>query len=135
MKNKKAQGEGSSGMIIGAVVVLLIIGGIALLMYVVPKYSVWNAEMTGRAEYKKAEQNRNIAILEAQAQKEAAIQLAQAEIERARGVAESNSIISGSITEPYLRYLWIQGLQTNEMQVVYVPTEANLPILEAGKRP
>lgn len=135
MKNKKAQGEGSSGMIIDAVVVLLIIGGIALLMYVVPKYSVWKAEMTGRAEYKKAEQNRNIAILEAQAQKEAAIQLAQAEIERARGVAESNSIISGSITEPYLRYLWIQGLQTNEVQVVYVPTEANLPILEAGKRP
>jgi len=25
-------------------------------------------------------------------------------------------------------------LQTNEMQVIYVPTEAGLPILEAGRR-
>lgn len=30
-------------------------------------------------------------------------------------------------------YIWIQGLQTNNMQVVYVPTEANLPILEATR--
>ncbi len=33
--------------------------------------------------------------------------------------------------EGYLRYLWIQGSQTNQMQTVYVPTEAGLPILEA----
>lgn len=35
--------------------------------------------------------------------------------------------------EGYLRYLWIQGLQTNQMQVVYVPTEANLPIMESHR--
>lgn len=33
-----------------------------------------------------------------------------------------------------LRYLWIQGLQEGATpQVVYVPTEAGLPILEAGR--
>jgi len=55
---------------------------------------------------------------------------AEAEVERARGVAEANDIIAGSLegNEEYLRYLWINGLQTNQMQVIYVPTEANLPI-------
>lgn len=62
------------------------------------------------------------------AQKDAEIAIA-----KARGVAESNKIIAGSITENYLRYLWIEGLQSNEKQIVYVPTEANLPIMEAGR--
>lgn len=118
---------------IGIGIVLLIIFSIVSLMYIIPVYDVWSAEMRGKAQYAEAEQNRNIVILEAQAKKDSAIQLAQAEVERAKGVAESNRIISGSITEPYLRYLWIQGLQTNEMQVVYIPTEGNLPILEATR--
>lgn len=62
------------------------------------------------------------------AKKDAEIQVARAE-----GVAKSNTIISSSITENYLRYRWIEGLQTSQMQVVYIPTEANLPIMEAGR--
>lgn len=62
------------------------------------------------------------------AQKDAEIAVA-----KAKGVAESNKIIAGSITESYLRYLWIEGLQTSEKQIVYVPTEANLPIMEASR--
>ena len=58
---------------------------------------------------------------------------AEIEVARARGVAKSNIIIGKSLTEPYLRYQWIQGLKNNNMQVVYVPTEANLPILEAKR--
>jgi regulator of protease activity HflC (stomatin/prohibitin superfamily) len=58
---------------------------------------------------------------------------AEIEVARAGGVAKSNEIIAGSITENYLRYRWIEGLQTNQMVVVYVPTEANLPIMEAGR--
>lgn len=121
---------------VSGVIFSLVIGFILLLsffMYVVPIYNVWSAEMSGKAQYAEAEQNRNIVILEATAKKESAVQYAQAEIERARGVAEANKIISTTITEPYLRYLWIQGLQTNQMQVVYVPTEANLPIMEANR--
>ena len=67
---------------------------------------------------------------------EAATLEAQAEIERAKGVAEANKIIGDSLkgNEAYLRYLWIQGLQEGATpQVVYVPTEAGLPILEAGR--
>lgn len=58
---------------------------------------------------------------------------AEIDVARAEGVAKSNEIISNSITSNYLRYKWIEGMQTNQMQVVYVPTETNLPILEGGR--
>ncbi|MBI4354804.1 MAG: hypothetical protein HY595_06160 [Candidatus Omnitrophica bacterium] len=58
---------------------------------------------------------------------------AEIEIARAQGVAKSNEIIAGSITENYLRYRWIEGLQASQATVIYVPTETNLPILEAGR--
>lgn len=58
---------------------------------------------------------------------------AEIEVARAEGVAKSNKIIAGSIDGNYLRYLWIKGLQTNNMQVIYVPTEGNIPIMEANR--
>jgi regulator of protease activity HflC (stomatin/prohibitin superfamily) len=58
---------------------------------------------------------------------------AEIEIARAQGVAKSNEIIAGSISDNYLRYKWIESLRTNDLTVVYVPTEANLPIMEAGR--
>jgi len=58
---------------------------------------------------------------------------AEIEVARANGIAQSNKIIAGSIDETYLHYLWITGLQKNSMQVIYVPTEANIPIMEAGR--
>ncbi len=58
---------------------------------------------------------------------------AEIEVARAEGVAKANAVIAGSLTANYLKYLWVQGLQKNESQVVYVPTEANLPILEAQR--
>jgi len=100
------------------------------------KYSIWKARQHGLSQLAEAEGNRLIAICEAKASQEAAECFAQAEIIRAKGVAEANKIIGDSLqgNEAYLRYLWIQGLQTNQMQTVYIPTEAGLPILEAGKR-
>ena len=104
-------------------------------MYGCPKYDVWQKGLTGQAELKRAEWNRQITVREADAKKEAAVSLADAEIERARGVAEANKIIGKSLkeNEAYLRYLWIQGLQDGNSEVIYVPTEANLPILEASR--
>lgn len=100
-------------------------------------YDVWAQGKEGEAELAKAESNRQIKTLEAKATMESAKHLADAEVIRAQGVAESNKIIGDSLkdNEGYLRYLWIQGLQTNQMQTIYVPTEAGLPILEAGRIP
>ncbi len=99
-------------------------------------YQVWAQRKAGEAELAHAESNRQIKTLEAKAFQESAKHLADAEVIRAKGVAEANKIIGESLNnnESYLRYLWINNLGSDNKQVIYVPTEANLPILEAGKR-
>lgn len=98
-----------------------------------PQYGLYKSELEGRARLAEATSSRQIAVLEAKAKMDAAKDLASAEIERARGVAEANKIIGDSLkdNEAYLRYLWVSGLQDNDNKVIYIPTEANLPILEA----
>lgn len=100
-----------------------------------PHYNVYRREMSGKAQLKEAEWNRKIAVQEADAKKESAQSLADAEKIRAEGVAEANRIIGDSLkgNDDYLRYLWVQGLNDSSGEVIYVPTEANLPILEAGR--
>lgn len=115
--------------------ILLICGG----LYGCPQYNVYINRLGGEAELQRAESNRKIAIEEANAKKESAKALAEAEVIRAEGVAKANKIIGDSLknNEGYLRYLYIQNLSETETQgnkVIYIPTEAGLPILEAGKR-
>lgn len=119
----------------GCVVLLVIIAiwwGIAAGMKL---YGVWSHRKEGEAELAKAESNRQIKTLEAKALMESSKFLADAEILRAKGVAEANRIIGDSLkgNESYLRYLWIQNLSEGKNQVIYVPTESNLPILEANR--
>jgi hypothetical protein len=117
-----------------------IIGSIGVLVgswcYFAPKYRVYSATMDGEAEYAQAEQNRRITVLEAESKLEAAKSLANAEVERAKGVAQANAIIGESLknNESYLRWLWIENLDKGNNSVIYIPTETGLPILEAGKR-
>lgn len=101
-----------------------------------PLYRVWQRELSGKATLREAEWDRKVTIEEAQAKYEAAKALRKAEVERAKGVAEANRIIGASLkkNEAYLRYLWIQGLQDGSSEVIYIPTEANLPILEAARK-
>lgn len=103
-----------------------------------PHYNVWQQGLQGQAELARAQQNRQVKVAEAQALEESAKHTAQAEIEKAKGVAEANRIIGESLhgNEAYLRWLWIEGLKERqgETSIVYIPTEAGLPILEAGKR-
>lgn len=92
--------------------------------------------MVGMPEYRlyKAGIEKRIRVEEARATRDAAVHEAQAERERARGVADANEIIAASITEEYLRYHYINTLAGQGNRVIYIPTEAGLPILEAGKR-
>lgn len=116
--------------------VALVIGGLFAVSALYREYSLWSSSMQGQAELKQAEWNRQIAVREAEAKRDSAVMLAQAEIERAKGVAQANKIIGDSLkgNEDYLRYLWIDHLGTTQNQTIYIPTEAGLPILEAGKR-
>jgi hypothetical protein len=106
---------------------------IAICMVGCPSYNVWQQEMSGKAEFAKAEQNRRIKIEEAKANLEAEKLNAQAEIERAKGAAEAIRIENGSITPTYIQYLWVRQQNNVPNKVVYIPTETNLPILEAKK--
>lgn len=101
-----------------------------------PQYNVWQQGKEGEAQLRKAEQNRQISIQEAEAVKASAKLLAEAEVERAKGVREANQIIADGLGGPegYLTYLWINKLNENGQNVIYIPTETGMPILEAGKR-
>lgn len=119
-------------------IVILAISGVVVLgaaLWGLPQYGVWQQELAGRAELVRAEQNRRIAVLEAQARLEAEELNAAAEVARAHGVAEANAIVAEGLGGPegYLRYLWIQSLGENGQDVIYIPTEAGLPILEATR--
>ena len=104
---------------------------IALFLFGVPRYKVWQQEMKGRAELAQAEQNRQIKIEEAKANLEAEKLNAQAEVVRAQGAAEAIRIENGSLTPTYIQYLWVRQQNTSANKVIYIPTEAGLPILEA----
>lgn len=128
-----------AGCIIGFGIVSF--GGIGGCMYAYPKYNVYSQTMAGEADYSRAESDRQIKVREAQALLDSSKLTASAEVERAKGVAEANRIIADSLGGPegYLRWRYIEMLEQTGAKggrdVIYVPTEANLPILEAGKAP
>ena len=124
---------------IGSIIAIVIVG--ALLLIGLPTYNVYSKQMAGKAAYEQAVQDRRIRVLEAQAALDSAKLTAQAEVERARGVNEANRIMAESLggAENYLRWSYIHMLQETAgkqgREVIYIPTEAGMPILEAGRRP
>lgn len=109
---------------------LLLIGGMAGC----PRYKVWQQEMEGKAEIARAKENRQIKIQEALATRESAVFLSQADSIRARGIANANKIINESITDEYVRWLYVDQLDEIDGQIIYIPTEAGIPILEARNK-
>jgi regulator of protease activity HflC (stomatin/prohibitin superfamily) len=98
-----------------------------------PMYNVWQQSLAGKAELQKAEYTRQVAVLEAQAKKDSASQLADAEVIRATGVAKANQIIGNSLKDnrEYLQYLYITGLEEGSSKgnvTIYVPTEGGMPV-------
>ena len=131
MKNSN-KGEGEVAVVI--ILAILAITALSAGLAGCPRYNVWTQEMGGKAEFARAEQNRLILIETAKANLEAEKLNAQAEIERAKGAAEAIAIENGSLTPTYIQYLWVRQQNTSANKIIYIPTEAGLPILEAGKR-
>ncbi|EFK58609.1 hypothetical protein [Sphingobacterium spiritivorum] len=115
------------GLVLLAVVAIVVIVG---LMFGLPKYSVWQQEMAGKARLAEATQSRQILIEQARAEKEAAVLQAEA------------IKIMGEAAQKYPEYrkqefigAFGEALKAGTIsQIIYVPTEANIPLLEAGKR-
>lgn len=123
-----------AGFVIGTMF-LMVVGFGAL--WGCPQYNVYQSRLSGEAELEKQKYAKQVAVQSAIAKKESAQLLAEAEIIRSEGVAKSNKIIGDSLhgNEAYLRYLWVNGMNEKDNHtVIYIPTEANMPILEAGKR-
>ena len=116
------------------VVIAIIVG----LMFGIPKYNVWQQEMEGKAEMARAEQNRMILVEEAKAKLEAEKLNAQAEIERAKGMAEAMEIENGKLTSTYNQYLFIRTLEKisdkgSLPQIIYMPTEGMVPVMNMNQ--
>jgi len=128
MSNK----SGSMGMLI-TICSFVFIGLVVLMLWGCPTYGVWSQEMKGRAELARAEQNKQILMIEAEAMLAAERFNAESEIIRAQGMAEAIAIENGQLTDRYILYLWVRTMAP-EASVIYIPTEAGLPILEARNR-
>jgi hypothetical protein len=120
-------GEATVGMVILGTAVC--IGILVLLFFGLPMWNVWRAGLSGEADLKKAEQTRMIQIQQAKGEKESA-QL------RADAIA-----IVGKAAKDFPEYrqqefigAFAEALHGGKIsQIIYVPTEASIPIIEAGR--
>lgn len=119
----------SCGLVLAFLVVIGMVG--------CPQYKVYQQRLEGSALLAHAQSAKEVAVAEAKAKMESAVLLAEAEVSRAEGVAKANKIIGESLkgNEAYLRYLWITDVAGANIDktVVYIPTEANMPIMEATR--
>ena len=123
---------------------LWIVGGFisAILLWTVfgyPHWRVWSSHQAGLADLQKAKNEQQIQIAKAQSRLDAATLNKQAAIIEAQAVAEQIKAIGEQLTEHdlYLRWQWIKMMEEAHAEsaasVIYVPTEANIPILEAKR--
>jgi hypothetical protein len=117
----------------GVIAVLILLGVIILGMWGCPQYNVYQARKEGESLLAHAQSSKEVAVAEAKAKMESASLLAQADTLRAHGIARSNVIVGTSLTENYLHWFWIDELSKTTNAVIYVPTEANIPVMEATR--
>jgi predicted lipid-binding transport protein (Tim44 family) len=119
--------KGSAEILVIVVIVAVII---AVAMFLMPKYRVYSQELRGQA-----------ALAEARSSKQVQVEQARGELESSKLRAEAIEII-GKAAQEYPEYrnqefigAFGEALREGQIeQIIYVPTEANIPILEAGKR-
>lgn len=118
---------------LGGVFVVIVVS-----MIVGPIYGVWAAHKNGQADLARSQNEQMIQVAEAQGRVNAAELNKKAAIIEAEAVAAQIKAIGENLTEHdlYLRWQWINMMEQSEAkrETIYVPTEANLPILEATRR-
>ncbi len=120
-------------LLVGLLVVVLIVWT----LFGMPIWRVWAQRKQGEADLQQAHKEQQIQVSKAQGRLDAAAINKQAAIIEAEAVAAQIETIGQTLTKHdlYLKWQWIKMMEERpESSVIYVPTEANLPILEAGKR-
>lgn len=116
------------------IIVALVIGGVFGLIWGYNAIKVYSAEQTGKAKLAEARSSKQVQIEEAKGKLEAEKLNSQSEVVRAKGAAEAISQERGSFSnEEYIRYLYVRDMDKLKTERVYIPTEAGIPILEAGR--
>ena len=112
------------------------LGLIAAGMFILPIYSVWSSRKSGEADLAQAQFEQLIQVAEAEGRLKAAEMNKRAAIIEAEAVAKQIETIGEHLKDHhlYLQWQWIQMMEDRDGATIYVPTEAGLPILEAGKR-
>lgn len=105
-------------------------------LFVWPNYNVWAAHKSGEADLAKAKNEQAIQVAQANSRLAAAEANKAAAIVEAEAVAEQIKIIGDNVKDHplYLTWQWIEMMKHRDGATIYVPTEANLPILEAGRK-
>ena len=104
---------------------LCIVGG----MYGCPQYNVYSQEMSGKAELARADQSRQILVTQAKAEMEAA----QLRADAIKIVGEAAQNFPEYRQQEFLG-AFAEALKDGKMsQIIYVPTEANIPLMEAAR--
>lgn len=126
--------EGSSivvGSLTGFIVLCLII---AVGMAGCPVYRVWEQQKRGEAELRRAEFAKKILVEAAKAELDSATLLAEAEVERAKGIAQSMEIVSEKLNQNYLQYWAVQAqikmAESPNHTTIYIPSGPNgIPLM------
>lgn len=129
-----------SGIGIGDIIFAIIVIIVLMVLWnlvLEPRWNVWYSHQDGLADLAAAKNEQQIQIAKAQSRLDAASLNKQAAIIEAEAVAAQIQAIGSQLTahDLYLRWQWIKMMEDNgsSAKVIYVPTEANLPILEATR--
>jgi hypothetical protein len=117
--------------------IILVIAFFAFMLWFIPTYRVWASQKSGEADLAQAHKEQQVQVAKAQGRLDAANLNKQAAIVEAEAVSAQIEKIGEKLTthDLYLKWQWIKMMEERpESSVIYVPTEANLPILEAGMR-
>lgn len=119
----------ATGIVLG---LILLVGGC---MAGKPKYDLYKAETAKRARVAEARAESDAAQYQADRAVEIAAAEADADRERAEGIADAQRTIANSLSPEYIRWYFIDRLDDINGQIVYVPTEGGVPVMEAGRTP
>lgn len=110
--------------------VALLIGGA---MWGLPKYKLYRADIEKRTLISEARAKADAAEYTAEAEVTKANYEAERDRIRAQGVADANATINQTLTPEFITWHYVDQLADLGDQIIYVPTEGGIPILESGR--
>ena len=131
MSNSNVNAERVAGWFFGTLIAWVVLGGIVMVLLWGPMVGPWVQHRKGLANLKQAEQERQILVQQATAEKEAAGLRADA----IKIVGQAAQDFPEYRTQEFIGAFAESLKHCSDQTIIYVPTEANIPILEAGRHP